>query len=207
MRQEPEYRLFTAFRLTMSDRRFMSNVTPNFFTRFTVPLLKSGQKPAMYPDTGNWRGPVTATKNLEVWSKAIWKPELLTTRTKGPTARSDPNVTYTVVPKYMYSLLEVALKLQAHSLLEDYNAGGLTKDERVRLNDPETRDVLRLIAEEDPDKWEGVYMDDPKWLEEYALSRYGGRSVLSRNPYRPADVAILMPNTEWIVGFDQTIRF
>jgi hypothetical protein len=45
--------------------------------------------------------------------------------------------------------------------------------------------------------WDGMYVDDPDWLTEYALTRYGHRSVLIRNLYTGDDVAILSPGTQW----------
>jgi hypothetical protein len=196
VRPAPAYRLFTAFRLTRSDARFMAELSPHFFSRFAVPPLKSAQAPTMYSDTGNWRGAASGSRGLQTWSTTVWRRELLTTRTKA--SGKDVGSTYTVVPQKMYSLLEASVKIQAHQLLEDYNTGGfLDHSEVEKLRDPEVRGVLAVIAGEDPHMWDGMYVDDPDWLTEYALTRYGHRSVLIRNLYTGDDVAILSPGTQW----------
>ena len=106
-------RLFTAFRLTHSESGFGPTNGPGVFSDMAVPLLKSGQEPAMWPKLGNWVGAAKGSENLEAWSKKTFRPELLVVKVKN--ARKENMQEYTVVPPTFHgvaTLRQVAEKLE-----------------------------------------------------------------------------------------------
>jgi len=96
------YRLFTAFRITTSSEPLFP--LTKVFEDQAVPLLKSGQKPAMYPQLwkANW------LDKLIDWSNTLFKSEYLESYTVG----SGPNqgMQCSIAPKYMTSMRELSEK-------------------------------------------------------------------------------------------------
>ena len=83
-RDKPQHRLFFGFRLT--DRNEPHMEVKAVMLNQGVPLLPSGQRPAMW--AGRIWGPVKTTEGLVKWSKHTFVPELLVTHTMMRTVKT-----------------------------------------------------------------------------------------------------------------------
>lgn len=206
------WRLYLGWRLTTSWDRFMGD-NP-FFEEQSVPKLKSNQDIVTWPFDGNWRGTPAATKGLERWSIKTWKPVLLETKTKSDTAKSDPNVTYTVAPQKFYSLHKVSLKLQAEHIFINgpislFEPTLLSKAidkilERIRTTKPSEwyTTIPRSSSPGDINVWNdtgvGVPFDinNSAHLQMLGLTKYGPGSFMYPE-YTEIEKVILSPQNTW----------
>lgn len=172
---EPSLRLFTAWRLTPSNSRFMNAQHPNFFSKMTVPLLKSGQKIAMWPNA-NWKP--NAWGGLSEWSQTTFKRTFLESREMKSIHESK-----IIIPEYFtpeYGMNAISIKLQAGDLID-----------AVEGEEEEVSDVLETIRDEPPRSWISRYSRD-------VLRDEGINPDDNFYPnYTPDEISIMTPNTEW----------
>ena len=172
---EPSLRLFTAWRLTKSDNRFMQLQLPNLFTKMTVPLLKSGQKVAMWPNA-NWKPKVWG--GLSEWSETTFKRIFLERREMKSIKESK-----LVIPEFFtYGMNDISIKLQAEIAIDQAN-----------IDDNEPANVHTTVAYEPPHIWRGIYGDED--LEMYGIDH--------NDTFYPAydqhELSIMEPNVHWIL--------
>jgi hypothetical protein len=191
-RQHDEYRLFTAWRLTKSTKRFMPGDL-DIFTYKTVPLLKSGQRAPMYPTTGNWRGTLKMTQNAEKWAKQTFLPELLETRVK----ESGPNqgASFLLPPQYFYSLYHVALRLEARRVLDNLEDIGYYQDDVYENVLCALDEITEIIAYEPVDQWPTPLPTRDEF--ERAGFDFGNIDQVMGAPYSESEIAVMSPNRQW----------
>lgn len=117
-RTEESYRQFIGWRLTTSEHSLLTE-DEDFFVRQGVPLLKSNQRPAMYPSRA-WCLSPKSRENLAAWCAETFQPCVLEKRIVG--SGEFANTSYDVIPEHMYSLYEVALKRAAQDYYREKQA-------------------------------------------------------------------------------------
>lgn len=162
------YRLFTAFRLTNSRDQFVSN---QFGPTLETPLIKSGQKADMWPQA-NWR-PI-AWPNLVLWSEVTFKPFFLENRS----IKSGDKIGEVkhVIPRNMYGMNDVSIKLQAANLRQNFEEQGF-----------EIPEIYTDILENPPNIWR------ERWSKEELEENFIDGDDVFYQPYTQMDKEILRP--------------
>ena len=122
--REPEYRLFTGWRLTRGDQPLSASLPDNYFRDMAVPALKSGQAVRMYPKTYYEFGAEAGVRALADWSRETFPDALITER------RMRKANEYRVVPATLPSLAECLRRLDLENPYPPYS------DDEVRLYRP-----------------------------------------------------------------------
>lgn len=177
-REQPSYRLFTGWRLTDAEEPLMGEAaTERFFEKQETPPIKSSQEADMWPDA-NWRS-LSSMENLERWSRQVFEPSLL----YDFVFKSGPNAgaSFHVIPRYMYSMYEVARKLAARDMIRTFEAQEQVPDEVLT-------DLMIMVPGEWKLRWTDAELEKrggvemSRGIREYMFAPY---DPVERQLYKP----------------------
>jgi hypothetical protein len=165
--------------LTKSSESFIIDPA-SFFENQAVPNIKSSQLPEMYPSRP-WCSSAATRDGLEEWSKRTFRYGLLEERK--PESGNGFGEIRRLVPRHMYSLYEIGIKLAAIEWNHEHHGESAIDDE-----------VVRTIVYKPPRKWKATLEKRgvPSMSVDTALTRFDPTPYMYP-PYTEQERAILSP--------------